>query len=196
MATTINALARQPTELDYADPTKFKFSITKLPKVEFFTTAANLPGINLGESIFPTPFKQVPVMGDDLTFDNLEITFLVDEKLENYREIHQWLVGIGFPKARTQFSSFRKDESQTFPTVESVKGDVTNPGTPSGIQAMFGDATLTIMTSKNNPVMEVRFSDLYPVALSGLSFNQQEGDVTYLTATATFTYKLYEMFTI
>ena len=67
MATTINALARQPTELDYADPTKFKFSITKLPKVEFFTTnSANLPGINLGESIFPTPFKQIPVQGDDL----------------------------------------------------------------------------------------------------------------------------------
>ena len=196
MATTLNALARQPTELDYADPTKFKFSITKLPKVEFFTTQANIPGINLGESIFPTPFKQVPVMGDDLTFDNLEIEFIVDEKLENYRELHQWLVGIGFPKARTQFSSFRKDESQTFPTVESVKGDVTNPGTPSGIQAMFGDATLTVMTSKNNPVMEVRFSDVYPVALSGLSFNQQETDITYLTATCTFQYKLYEMFTI
>ena len=196
MATTLNALARQPTELDYADPTKFKFSITKLPKVEFFTTQANIPGINLGESIFPTPFKQVPVMGDDLTFDNLEIEFIVDEKLENYRELHQWLVGIGFPKARTQFSSFRKDEAQTFPTVESVKGDVTNPGTPSGIQAMFGDATLTVMTSKNNPVMEVRFSDLYPVALGGLAFNQQETDINYLTATATFTYKLYEMFTI
>ena len=131
-----------------------------------------------------------------LTFDNLEITFLVDEKLENYRELHQWLVGIGFPKARTQFSSFQKDESSTFPTAESVKGDVTKSGVPSGVQAMYGDATLTVMTSKNNPVMEVRFSDLYPVALSGLSFNQQETDVTYLTATATFTYKLYEMFTI
>ena len=196
MATTTNMLARQPTEFDYADPTKFKFSITKLPKVEFFTTAANLPGINLGESIFPTPFKQIPVQGDDLTFDNLEITFLVDEKLENYRELHQWLVGIGFPKARTQFSSFRKDESSAFPTAESVKGDVTKSGVPSGVQAMYGDATLTVMTSKNNPVMEVRFSDLYPVALGGLAFNQQETDVTYLTATATFTYKLYEMFTI
>ena len=196
MATTINALARQPTELDYADPTKFKFSITKLPKVEFFTTAANLPGINLGEAVLPTPFKQVPVMGDDLTFDNLEITFLVDEKLENYRELHQWLVGIGFPKSRTQFSSFKKEESSTFPTPTGVTGDSRNTGTPSGVQAMFGDATLTVMTSKNNPVMEVRFSDLYPVALSGLAFNQQETDVTYLTATATFTYKLYEMFTI
>ena len=196
MATTINALARQPTEFDYADPTKFKFSITKLPLVEFFTTQANIPGISLGESIFPTPFKQIPLQGDELTFDNLEITFIVDEKLNNYRELHQWLVGIGFPKARTQFSSFKRDESQTFPTAESVKGEATKPGVASGVQAMFGDATLTVMTSKNNPVMEARFSDVYPVALSGLAFNQQETDVTYLTATATFTYKLYEMFTI
>ena len=106
----INSLKRQPTELDYADPTKFAFKILKLPTVEFFITQANIPGVNLGESIFPTPLKQIPMQGDDLTFDNLEISFLVDEKLTNYRELHQWLVGIGFPKSRTQFSSFRKDE--------------------------------------------------------------------------------------
>ena len=89
-----------------------------------------------------------------------------------------------------------KDESQTFPTAESVKGDVTKSGVPSGVQAMYGDATLTVMSAKNNPVMEVRFFDLYPVSLGGLAFDQQLGDTTYLTATATFTYKLYEMFTI
>ena len=196
MATTINAIQRQPTELDYADPTKFKFSITKLPKVEFFTTQASVPGVTLGESIFPTPFKEIPVQGDQLTFDNLEITFIVDEKLENYKELHQWLVGIGFPRARTQFASFRKEESEVFPTADSVTGDATKPGRPTGVQAMYGDATLTIMTSKNNPVMEVRFSDLYPVSLGALQFDQQATDITYLTATATFSYKLYEMFTI
>ena len=79
MATTINAIQRQPTEIDYADPTKFKFSITKLPKVEFFTTAANIPGINLGDAVFPTPLKTIPVQGDEVTFDNLEIQFIVDE---------------------------------------------------------------------------------------------------------------------
>ena len=146
-------VARQPTKLDYASPTQFKFGISQLPKVEYFTTAANLPGINLGESILPTPFKQIPVMGDDLTFDNLEISFIVDEKLENYRELHQWLVGIGFPKARTQFSSFRKEESEVFPTADSVKGDSTRPGIPTGVQAMYGDATLTVMSSKNNHIM-------------------------------------------
>ena len=190
------SLQRQPTELDYADPTKFAFKIMKLPTVEFFITQANIPGVNLGESIFPTPLKQIPVQGDDLTFDNLEISFLVDEKLTNYRELHQWLVGIGFPKARTQFSSFRKEESEVFPTADSVKGDSTRPGIPTGVQAMYGDATLTVMSSKNNPIMEVRFSDLYPVSLGALQFDQQLTDVTYLTATATFSYKLYEMFTI
>ena len=94
-----NALRRQPTELDYADPSKFKFQIEKLPLVEFFTTAANLPGINLGEAIFPTPFKQIPIMGDDLTYENLDVTFIVDEKLQNYREVHDWMVGIGFPQS-------------------------------------------------------------------------------------------------
>ena len=190
------ALDRQPDKLDYASPTQFRFVINQLPKVEFFTVAANVPSINLGEAVFPTPFKEIPVQGDQLTFDNLEIGFLVDEKLENYKELHQWLVGIGFPKARTQFSSFRKEESEVFPTADSVKGDSTKPGIPTGVQAMYGDATLTVMSSKNNPIMEVRFSDLYPVSLGALQFDQQLTDVTYLTATATFSYKLYEMFTI
>ena len=101
-----------------------------------------------------------------------------------------------FQKQGHSLVLLEKMNLQHFQLLRSVKGDVTKSGVPSGVQAMFGDATLTVMTSKNNPVMEVRFSDMYPVALSGLSFNQQETDVTYLTATATFTYKLYEMFTI
>ena len=41
--TTINSFSRQPTSLDYASPTQFKFQITKLPKVEYFCTSVNLP---------------------------------------------------------------------------------------------------------------------------------------------------------
>ena len=45
--TTTNSYKRQPTKQDYADPTKFKFNILKLPKVEYFCTAVNIPGIEL-----------------------------------------------------------------------------------------------------------------------------------------------------
>ena len=84
MATT-KALDRQPTKLDYASPTQFKFGINQLPKVEFFTVTANLPGITLGDTVFPTPYKDIPIMGDKLTYENLSITFIVDEYLENYK---------------------------------------------------------------------------------------------------------------
>ena len=43
----MSSITRQPTQLDYASPTQFKFGIAQLPKVEFFTTAANLPGITM-----------------------------------------------------------------------------------------------------------------------------------------------------
>ena len=52
--TVTNSLTRQPTKLDYASPTQFKFSILKLPKVEYFCTSVNIPGINLGDEV-PAP---------------------------------------------------------------------------------------------------------------------------------------------
>ena len=104
MTTPQSPIFRQPTQLDYASPTQFKFGINQLPKVEFFTTQANVPGISLADAVFPTPYKDIPVMGDKLTYENLTISFLVDENLENYISLHEWMTGIGFPKSRTQFS--------------------------------------------------------------------------------------------
>ena len=48
------SLQRQPDKLDYASPTQFKFGIHQLPKVEFFTVAANVPAINIGITYYPT----------------------------------------------------------------------------------------------------------------------------------------------
>ena len=187
-------LNRQPTKLDYASPTQFKFTISQLPKVEFFTTAANVPDLTLSDTVMPTPFKSIPVLGTNLTYGNLNITFICDEFLENYRELHDWLVGIGFPKSRKQFREFRTTTSN------SPTGKFTVPRTDAGAtglaasdRGMYSDATLTILSNKNNPIVEVRFSDLYPTNLSALEFNQGATDVEYLTVQATFTYKLYEI---
>ena len=186
-------LSRQPTKLDYISPTQFKFSINQLPKVEFFTTAANIPDLSLSDVVIPTPFKQVPVLGQNLTYGNLSITFIVDEFLENYRELHNWLTAIGFPKSREQFKNFRTITSNN-PSVDKViKTDVTAVGKSIPDSAMYSDGTITILSNKNNPIVEVRFSDMYPVSLGALEFNQQATDVEYITDQADFTYKLYEI---
>ena len=193
--TTTNAYDRQPTKFDYASPTQFKFQLTKLPKVEYFTTACNIPGISLGTTLQPTPLADIPLPGDTLTFSDLEITFLVDENLENYREIHGWMYGIGFPKSRTQFAELVGANKDRFPTsgkdsLVTDAGKVKYGATPLG--PIFSDATLNVLSSKNNTVIEVRFADVFPTSLSGLSFNQQADDVNYLSATVTFKYKIYE----
>ena len=186
-------VSRQPTKLDYASPTQFKFSINQLPKVEFFTTAANIPDISLSDVVIPTPFKPIPVMGQNLTYGNLSLSFIVDEFLENYRELHDWLTGIGFPKDRKQFKDFRSNTSNTGTASATPVQDVGKVGKTVPDAAMFSDATLTVLSNKNNPIVEVRFSNLYPVSLGALEFNQGATDVEYLTTSADFTYQLYEI---
>jgi hypothetical protein len=194
MTTETSPLNRQPTKLDYNSPTQFRFMINQLPKVQFFTTAANIPDISLGEAVIPTPYKDIPIMGDKLTFGNLEVSFIVDEYLENYISIHDWLLGIGFPKNRTQFSSFRSASSNNPTAAKTVSTDTV--GTASPDRGMYSDATLSILSNKNNPIVEVRFADIFPVALTGLSFSQDATDVTYQTAQIVFKYKLYEIVTL
>ena len=194
MTTETSPLNRQPTVLDYNSPTQFRFMINQLPKVQFFTTAANIPDISLGEAVIPTPFKDIPIMGDKITFGNLDVSFIVDEYLENYITIHNWLIGIGFPKSRAQFSSFRTDSSNNPTSAKAVSSDKVGQSTAD--RGMYSDATLTILSNKNNPIVEVRYSDLFPVSLSGLSYNQQATDVEYQTAEISFRYKLYEIVTL
>ena len=192
--TTVNSFSRQPTSLDYASPTQFKFQITKLPKVEYFCTSVNLPALALSEVRQPTPFVDVPLPGTTLSYSPLNMTFLVDENLENFQEIHGWIRGLGFPESYTEYADGLAAGSDRAPSsggaVSSEPGKV-KFGAPSQA-AFFSDATLVILTSKNNPIKEVRFRDVYPTNIGELQYDQQAADVQYLTASVTFNYRGYD----
>ena len=188
--------SRQPTKLDYSSPTQFRFLINQLPKVEYFTTEANIPGITLGEGQFNTTFKNIDILGDKLTYENLTISFIVDENLENYIEMHSWLTGIGFPADRKQFSEFRSTTSNMSTKTRGESKDIGDVRASTPELAMTSDATMTILTNKNNPVVECRFRDVFPTSLSGLSYSQNQTDVEYLTASVDFKYTIYEIITL
>ena len=192
--TVTNSLTRQPTKLDYASPTQFKFSILKLPKVEYFCTSVNLPALALSEVRQPTPFVDVPLPGTTLTYSPLNMTFMVDENLENFQEIHGWLRGLGFPESYTEYADGLTAGADRAPTssgsVSTEPGKV-KFGAPSQA-AFFSDATLVVLTSKNNPIKEIRFRDVYPTNIGELQYDQQAADVQYLTASVTFNYRGYD----
>ena len=196
MATSQSPVARQPTKLDYASPTQFRFGIHQLPKVEFFGTAVNLPGVTLGVIQQPTPFKNIPIMGDKIEYENLSLNFIVDEYLENYISLHNWLTGAGFPKERSQFSTHRDITSNTptDPLGSTTDIGITSPPTPD--RAMYSDANLMILSNKNNPIVEVDFHNIFPVSLGALEYSQDATDVEYISTTPEFAYQIYEFKTL
>ena len=192
--TTTNVQTRQPSIMDYASPVQFRFKCSKLPKVEFFCQTANIPGIGLGQVDVETSLKSIPMPGDKVTYQDLGISFLVDENLENYKEIHDWIIGLGAPQNHTQLSDFRGLSSDRFPGTSSsnaITGQATADPLPEG--GMYSDATLTVLNSKNIAVTEIRFHNIFPTSLGALSYNVQSSDVDYLTTAVDFSYMYYEI---
>ena len=70
-------------------------------------------------------------MGDTVDFEDLTLTFLCNEKLENYREIHNWLTGIGFPKDNQQYIDAINSEKNMNPIQSKVENAKTTGKTIS-----------------------------------------------------------------
>ena len=108
----VTAHKRQPDVMDYAQNSQFRVTFSNFPLAEYFCTTAVIPGISLGVSNVGTRLSNMPIVGDQISYDNFDMTFLVDEKLENYREIYDWMINIGFPDNHAQFrNQERRDQS-------------------------------------------------------------------------------------
>ena len=192
--TDTNVQTRQPSKMDYASPVQFRFKIAKLPEVEFFVQTVNLPGISLGQASVPTPLYDYPVPGDAITYSSLDISFLVDENLNNYKELHDWLSGLGFGKSHEQYADLQATAEDRFPgsSKGSLVAGVEIPA-PLSEGGIYSDATLTILNSKNIAKTEVRFQNVFPTSIGSLSYDVKQSDVDYIQTQASFSYQNYDI---
>jgi len=155
----------------------FKFNIGRYPKVDFFCNTARIPEITLGTATQSSYLKDVEVPGDKISYGDLSIQFLVDENMENYRIVHDWITGLGFPETTQQFKDL---------TTDKLDGS-------KELQQQFADGTLLILNSNFNEIAKVKFLDMFPVSISSLDFDATSTDVNYFTAQATFKYTVYQL---
>jgi hypothetical protein len=165
---------------NFLSPTGFKFTLTRTPKVAFFCNQANIPDLNLGIAIQPSYTKMLPTPGDIIEFGDLNLRFLVDEDLENYMEIQNWIRGLGFPENLQQFSNL---EQQGL-----VRGNYAKDR-----QNIYSDGTLQVLTSSQLPNFQISFKDLFPYSLSTMTFDATDTDVQYFTAEVSFKYTVYDI---
>ena len=161
---------------NFLSPVGFKFTLAKFPKVTFFSNTARIPDITLGTAIQSTYLKDIDVPGEKLTYGELNVRFLVDENLENYMRIHNWLTGLGFPDSAQQFIDKTTNE-------DSIRSNL----------EQFSDGSLHILNSNFKDIAIVKFKDLFPIYLTSLEFDATESDLNYFTADVTFKYTIYNI---
>lgn len=164
--------------LDNLQPSRYKITIDRIPDVIYFGTTLTLPGINIGEAVFPTPFIDMPIPGDKLTYDTITMTFLVDEDLNNWLQMFDWIKGIAFPKTFDQFS----DMLDAKPASSGTRPH-------KNYWDMYSDATISVLTNKSNLNLEFDVKDLWPVSLGLVQFDNQTSDETPIICDCSFRFR-------
>ena len=173
---TSSPFAKQVTNRNFLSGVAFKFNLTKFPKVDFFSNSARIPELSLELAQQASYLKNIDVPGERLTFGDFTLRFLVDENMENYLAVYNWLTGLGFPETTKEFADIIKDsDGQRDPKVA------------------FCDGTLSIQNSNYREVAKVKFNDLFPISLTSLEFDATNTDVQFFTAEATFKYTIYDL---
>ena len=162
-----------PTNKNFLSPLNFKFIMKRAPHVNFFIQKINIPTINLPSTYSPNPLVRIPQYGDHLEFEELSISFRVDEDLKNYLEIQNWLRSVG----KQSYSLYSNLANNSMFSGESLKSEI----------------SLTVLSSAKRPNYEIVFEDAFPVKISGISFDSSLEDVSYLEAEALFHYTKYEI---
>jgi hypothetical protein len=173
---SVSPFANQIGNRNFLSPVGFKFTLAKEPKVTFFCNSTRIPEINLEVVQQPSYLKDIDVPGDKLTYGDLSIRFLVDENMENYMAVHNWLTGLGFPETTEQFTNLT--------TTDTGLRDQ---------KSAFSDGSLYILNSNYRNTAVVKFKDLFPVSLTSLEFDATPNDVQYFTAEASFKYTVYNI---
>lgn len=181
MATT--TWNKQIENRNFLSPIGFKFSLMAYPKVAYFAQSANIPGIGINTVEQPTIMgRPIPYDAHGLNYEPFNLNFIVDEDLENYLILHNWIRGLGSGDSFAERSALE------------IHGSLNNPG---GVSDKYtntrADGTLAVLNSNFQANFFVTFKDMFPVSLNALEFNATIDGTEYAVAQVQFRYASYDI---
>ena len=148
---------------NYLSPISFVISIERLPNVEFFTQKATIPGLTMNPTQQPSPIKNLYVTADRLDYQELDLSFIIDESMNNYLEILSWMEGMGNPESTDQFAALKDSK-----------------------YGITSDITILVQNSNRNPNIKFTFKECFPTSLSPINLDVTQQDVFYPECNVTF----------
>lgn len=144
-------------DLSYAVENNFKVFVEKLPTVTFFTTESAIPEVSAAGANVETPMQDYILQDNKLVWAPLEISFIIDEGFFAYEEVYNWMY------------------------------NTTNPNATENSQLKFSDAVIMALDGSKNPVINFKFVDCFPTALSAVKYVNY-GEAQRLGASVTLRY--------
>jgi len=166
-----------PENINPLSPVGFRLDIQKLPNVSYFCQEATLPDVTINSVPVATPLSIMQIPDTILQYGDLIVNFLIDENMDNYKALYDWLKGLGFPTNHNEYTNFIAEDEQS---------------SKMELSKNYSDASLSILSSNNQVVKTLRFVDMFPISLASLQFGSNLSDVNYLQGNAIFRYTYYE----
>lgn len=163
-------MATLTENINYLQPTGFKLVMDRkhFPNLTFFATSVIHPSMSLGFAEVPFSRTNIRVAGDKLTFGELQCNIIMDEDMQAYQEMYNWLKAL-------------------------VETKAVNPRDRSDTQRpTAADITLSALTSHNNTVKNIRYINAVPTLLGDVSFEVVAGD-TFIVFPVSFTFDYFEL---
>ena len=170
----MSVLSRTPENTNYLQPTKFLMSFNRIPNATWFCQSVNIPGVSVGQAPLNCPSVTVYSPGNQITYNNFNMTFLVNEDVQSWIDLHDWFRSFASPDGT--------DERNLKTALQNQYNNM------SSKKQQYSDATLTILSAMNNPILRVEFTNMFPVSLSDIIFDTKQSADDIITADATFVY--------
>ena len=177
----MTAITRNPANPNYLHPNKFQLNFSRASNVQYFCQSVSVPGISMSEVPQTTPFVDLYRPGEKAIYDLLNVTFIVDEQLKAWLEIHDWIRAMTFPTNFKEYQDLGLLSKQA-----GIRQEL-------GIGAQYSDATVTILSSANNPTHRFKFYEVFPTTLSTFVMSASDTPDSIITADATFRYSYYDV---
>lgn len=172
----MTVLNRTPENVNFLQPTKYLLTFDRIPTAQYFCQEVNIPGISLNHITVPSPALDYHVAGNKLNYNMFNMKFMVDEKMQSWKNIYYWLMSIASPKGtdeRNRLTDLQNDYKQT-----TFK--------------QYSDAIVTVLSNTNNTVARIQLTGMFPVSLSDIQFDTTLSADHIITADATFSVKYIE----
>ena len=172
-----SALTRQPPNTNLLQTTKFILTLPRITNTQYFCQDTILPGVSLAVISRQTPIVDLYSPGSKLAYNEFEVTFLVDEELRAWTDIHDWMRGL----------SGGVDDQEWERANRKLAANPTDP------LKQYSDGVLTIYSNLNNPKIRIKYANMFPTDLSDIKFDSTQGADTILTATAKFRFDFFNI---